>query len=367
MKNGFGKMHKRLLIPGPTEVSQDILNEQARPVMSHRGREFTALYTGIIDKLSRFLELPNDYKATTTTSSGTLWFDIVGRSIVKEKALVCVNGAFSSRFAETVRACGKQADFLEVDWGRAAKPEMIAEKLDSDDYDTLAVCHNESSTGVRNPVYEVGKMIRKDYPDIMLAIDSVSGMGGDKILPSEIGCDVIFASTQKCFALPPGLTIAAVNERALERAKEVPNRGSYTNLVENISYYEKTHQTPYTPCIPLLFALDKRLDLMLAETYEAIYQRHKAMADYTQKWAKKNFAMFPEPGYESVTVSCIQNTLGKNVRDLNEKLAAKGYMISNGYGKLSDKTFRIGHMGEWTLPAIKEVLSSIDEIWELPA
>ena len=359
-------MHKRLLIPGPTEVSKDVLNEQVRPVISHRSKEFTTLYTGIIDKLTKFFQLSDGYRATTTTSSGTLWFDIVGRSIVKERALICINGAFSLRFAETVRACGKQVDFIEVEWGKAVKPDMIAEKLGSDNYDTLCICQNESSTGVRNPVYEVGKIVRHKYPNVMLAIDSVSGMGGDKILPSEIGCDVIFASTQKCFALPPGLAVGTVSERALERAKEIPNRGAYTDLVEIFEYYEKKHQTPYTPCIPLLFAMDKRLDLMLTETYEAIYQRHKSMAKYTQQWAKKNFAMFSEPGYESVTVSCIQNTIGKNVRELNEKLMTKGYMISNGYGKLADKTFRIGHMGEWTLLGIQEVLAMIDEIWELP-
>jgi aspartate aminotransferase-like enzyme len=358
-------MHKRLLIPGPTEVSPEILKEQTRPVISHRGREFTALYTGIIDKLRSFLQLPSNYQTTVTTSSGTLWFDIVGRNVVKEKALVCVNGAFSLRFAETVRACGRQADFLEVEWGKAVKPSMIAEKLESGDYDTLTICHNESSTGVRNPIYEIGKMIRNDYPDIMLAVDSVSSMAGDKILPSEIGCDVIFASTQKCFALPPGLAVGVVSDRALERAREIANRGGYTDVVEIFNYYEKKHQTPFTPCIPLLYALDKRLDLMLAETYEKIYQRHRAMAEYTQQWAKKHFAMFSEPGYESVTVSCVQNTLGKSVRELNEKLAAKGYVISNGYGKLAEKTFRIGHMGEWNLAGIKEAIAAIDEIWEL--
>jgi aspartate aminotransferase-like enzyme len=358
-------MHKRLLIPGPTEVSQEILNEQTRPVISHRGKEFTGLYTGIIDKLRNFLQLPPDYHTTVTTSSGTLWFDIVGRSIVKEKALVCVNGAFSMRFAETVRACGKQADFLEVEWGKAVKPEMIAQKLDSGSYDTLAICHNESSTGVRNPVYEIGEMIRNDYPDVMLAVDSVSSMAGDKILPSDIGCDVIFASTQKCFALPPGLAVGVVSDRAMERAKGIANRGAYTDMVEIFNYYEKNHQTPFTPCIPLLFALDKRLDQMLAETYEAICQRHKAMAEYTQQWAKRHFAMFSEPGYESVTVSCVQNTLGKNVRELNEELATKGYLISNGYGKLAEKTFRIGHMGIWNLAGIKEAIAAIDEIWGL--
>jgi aspartate aminotransferase-like enzyme len=207
--------------------------------------------------------------------------------------------------------------------------------------------------------------VRNDYPEIMLAIDSVSGMAGDKVLPSEIGCDVIFASTQKCFALPPGLAVGVVSERALERGRQVPNRGAYTDLVEIFNYYEKNHQTPFTPNIPLLYALNKRMDLMIAETYEGIYQRHKSMAEYTQQWARKHFALFPEAGYESVTVTCVQNTLGKSVKELNEKLAEKYYMISNGYGKLAEKTFRIGHMGEWNLAGIKDVLAVIDEIWEL--
>jgi aspartate aminotransferase-like enzyme len=242
---------------------------------------------------------------------------------------------------------------------------MIAEKLESGSYDTLIICHNESSTGVRNPVYEVGRMLRSDYPDVILAIDSVSGMAGDKILPSEIGCDVIFASTQKCFALPPGLAVGVVSERALERGRQVSNRGTYTDLVEIFNYYEKNHQTPFTPNIPLLFALDKRMDLLIAETYESVYQRHKKMAELTQRWAKRHFALFPESGYESITVTCVLNTLGKSVKELNAKLAEKGFMISNGYGKLAEKTFRIGHMGEWTPEGIKEVLDAIDEVWEL--
>ncbi len=357
-------MHKKLLIPGPTEVSQAILQEQTHPLIGHRSKEFSELYAGITAKLTKYFELASDCKPTVTTSSGTLWFDIIGRSIVKNKALACINGAFSQRFAETIRACGKQADFIEVDWGKAVKPDMIAEKLESGQYDTLTVCHNESSTGVRNPIHEIGKLVRKDYPDIMLAIDSVSAMAGDKTLPTEIGCDIIFASTQKCFALPPGLTIALVNDRALQRANEIPNRGTYTDLIE-IFEFEKKHQTPFTPNIPLIYALNKRMDLLLEETYDHVYQRHKAMAEYTQQWAKKHFAMFSEPGYESITVSCIQNTSGKSVRELNAKLAERGFEISNGYGKLSEKTFRIGHMGEWNLAGIKEVLATIDEIWGL--
>jgi len=358
------KMHKKLLIPGPTEVSQAILQEQTHPLIGHRSKEFSDLYAEITGKLARYFELPADCKPTVTTSSGTLWFDIVGRSIVKDKALACTNGAFSQRFSQTIQACGKQADVIEVEWGKAVKPDMIAEKLESGKYDTLAICHNESSTGVRNPIHEIGKIVRKDYPDVILAIDSVSAMAGDKTLPEEIGCDVIFASTQKCFALPPGLAVGLVHDRALERVKEIPNRGCYTDLRE-IFEFEKKNQTPFTPCIPLLYALNKRMDLLLEETYEAVYQRHKDMAKHTQQWAKNHFAMFSEPGYESITVSCIQNTVGKSVKELNAKLGERGYAISNGYGKLAEKTFRIGHMGEWNLASIKEVLANIDEIWGL--
>jgi aspartate aminotransferase-like enzyme len=357
-------MHKKLLIPGPTEVSQEILREQTRPLIGHRSKEFSELYGGITGKLTKFFELPSDYKPTTTTSSGTLWFDIVGRSIVKKKALCCVNGAFSQRFGEILRACGKQADWIEVEWGKVAKPDQVAEKLEMGEYDTLTMCHNESSTGARSPVAEVGKLVRKNYPDVIFAVDSVSSMAGDKTLPQEMGVDILFASTQKCFALPPGLAIALVNDRALERAKEQPNRGGYTDLVE-IFEFEKKHQTPYTPNVSLLYALDKRLDLMLQETYNRIYQRHKDMAELTWGWVKKHFEMFPEKGYESITVSCIKNTLGKNVKELNQKLAEKGFEISNGYGTLAEKTFRIGHMGEWTVAGIKEVLAAIDEIWGL--
>lgn len=358
-------MHKKLFIPGPTEVSAEILREQDRFLIGHRSEEFTELYTRIIEKLNKFFQLPDGYRATVTTSSGTLWFDIVGRNVAIEKVLACANGAFSERFGKTIQACGKEVDFIEVEWGKAVKPDMIAEKLDSGEYDTLTICHNETSTGVRNPIYKIGKMLRRDYPDVMLTIDSISGMAGDKILPSEIGCDVIFASTQKCFAIPPGLAVGIVSDRALERAKEAPNRGRYTDLVGTFDYYERKHQTPSTPNVSLMYALDKRMDLLLDETHERVYQRHKAMAEYTQEWAQKHFALFAEPGYESVTVTCVKNTLGKSVKELNEKLAERHFMISNGYGKLAEKTFRIGHMGEWDLTGIKEVLWHINDVWEL--
>jgi aspartate aminotransferase-like enzyme len=356
-------MHKRLLIPGPTEVSKEILNEQSQYLIGHREKEFSTLYGGITEKIAKFFQLPAEFKPTITTGSGTLWFDIIGRSVVKNKALACVNGAFSKRCAQTLTACGKETEILEVEMGKAITKDMVAAKLATTKYDTLTVCHNETSTGVRSPVAEIGKMVKQEFPDVIFAVDAVSSMAGDKTAPQELNCDLVFASTQKCFALPPGLAIALVADRAVERAKTVSNRGAYTDLVD-IFEFEKKHQTPFTPNVSLLYALNKRMDLLLAESYDKVYQRHLEMATCTQTWAKKHFSMFPEAGYESITVSCI-NSNGKDVNEMSEKLTERGYLISAGYGKLKDKTFRIGHMGEWNVAGIKDVLSNIDDIWGL--
>jgi aspartate aminotransferase-like enzyme len=145
-------MHKKLLIPGPTEVSPQMLQEQGRLLIGHRSKAFSELYGGITGKLAKLFELPENYQPTITTSSGTLWFDIVGRSVVKKKALCCINGAFSKRFGEIVRSCGKPADYIEVEWGSVVKPDAVAEKLATGEYDTLTMCHNESSTGTEAPL-----------------------------------------------------------------------------------------------------------------------------------------------------------------------------------------------------------------------
>jgi aspartate aminotransferase-like enzyme len=355
---------KRLLIPGPTDVLPDVLLQQTRPMISHRGSEYTALYSGIIDKLGKYFATGQNI--TVHTSSGTIWMDITGRNIVKKKALACVNGSFSERMYLTIKDCGKEADALSVEWGKAIKPEMVLEKLAGGGYDTVAVCHNETSTGVRSPVAEIGEAIKKEHPEVMFVVDAVSSAGGDLLEPEKLKTDVLFTSSQKCFALPPGLSMGIVSPAALQRAKEVPGRGHYTDLIAIFDYYAKSKQNPTTPNISLLYALDLQLDRMLKETAQKRYERHLAMAEITRKWGANNkIEMFPEKGFESITVSTMKNSLGKNIGDLNKELGKRGYMIANGYGKLKDQTFRIGHMGDWTPDEIKALLLNVDDIWGL--
>ncbi len=356
-------MHKRLFIPGPTETPPELLNQQTKHLVGHRSQEYTDLYDSVLTQLRRYFD--TDQNITVVTSSGTLWMDITARNMVRKKALCGVCGAFSQRMHKTISNSGKEADALEVEWGKAVKPEMVLEALSKGDYDTVTMVANETSTGIRNPVYEIGEAIKKEYPDVMYVIDAVSSMGGDLLEPDKIKSDIIFTSTQKAFALPPGLSIAIYSDEAIERARKVPGRGLYTDLAHIHDYYGRKKQNPATPNVSLMYALDYQLGRMLEETSAGRYQRHKDMAEYAQRWARKHFEMFSEPGYESVTVSTIKNTQGKDVAGLNKELAKRNYMISNGYGNLKEKTFRIGHMGEWDVTEVKSLIWHINDIWGL--
>lgn len=355
--------HKKLWIPGPTEVKAEALQQQTKWMVGHRSGEYTELYESVIGKLTRYFQTQQN--VCTITASGTIWMDITGRCMVKNKALAGVCGAFSKRMYQTIADCGKDVTPLEIEWGKAIKKDDVMDALAKDRYDTLIIVHNETSTGVRNPIADIGKAVKAEYPDMIFVVDAVSSAGGDYLVPEELNTDILFASTQKCFALPPGLSVACYSDAALARAEEVPGKGFYTNILPIHKDWMKRHQNPTTPAISLLYALDYQLGKMLEETPKGRYERHLAMAEYTREWANKHFEMFPEPGYESVTVSTVKNTLEKDVAGLNKALAEKNWQIANGYGALKEKTFRIGHMGDWGVEDVKALLDSIDEIWGL--
>ncbi|MGQ9702864.1 MAG: pyridoxal-phosphate-dependent aminotransferase family protein [bacterium] len=355
-------MHKKLFIPGPTEVREDILQAQAKPMIGHRSKDFSALFEGIVNKIKKALNTQNH--VIVFTSSGTGIMEGAIRNCVQKDVLCCVNGAFSDRWAKIAKACGKNVDEIRVDWGKAIKPEMIEDKLKNKKYDAVTLVHNESSTGVRAPIEMIADVMKK-YPDTYFLVDTVSSLMGDKIEIDKLGIDVCLTSSQKCFALPPGLAVCTVSQRALERTRTISDRGYYFDFDAMLKRYEKDRQTPTTPAITLLYAMDKQMDKILAEGMENRYKRHLEMAQYVRDWAKKHFALFPEPGYESVTLTCVDNTKKISVADLNSELGKRGFQISNGYGDLKEKTFRIAHMGDLTLEEIKELIRNINEILKL--
>ncbi|MGC9348222.1 MAG: pyridoxal-phosphate-dependent aminotransferase family protein [Anaerolineae bacterium] len=353
-------MYKKLFIPGPTHVSESILEAQTEPMIGHRSQEYADLQAEVTPKLQKLLY--TEQPVFIYTASGTGVMEGAIRQTVLKRALIPVCGAFSDRWHTIAEANGVPADRVDVEWGQGFTPEILDEALSQDDYDVLTVTHNETSTGVMNPLQDIAAMVREKYPDVVILVDAVSAMAGAKIEFDAWDLDVVISSSQKCFALPPGLAITAVSERAIERAEQVPNRGYYFDFLNMLKYYKRS-QTPATPAISLIQALNAQMDAILEEGLEHRWARHIEMAEIVRSWAREHWALFPDERFLSNTVTTIENTRGVSIADLNKELGKRGAMISNGYGsKLREKTFRIAHMGDLTPDDIYWVLSLIDDI-----
>jgi len=352
-------MYKKLFIPGPTHVRDEVLQAQAAPMLGHRSKEYADLQADVTPKLQQLLYTQQRVYLYACSSTGVMEGSV--RQASTKRVLNTACGAFSKRWHQITAANGIPCDKVEVPMGQAITPELVDEALAKGDYDAITVVMNETSTGLMNPVKEIAALVHEKYPDVLILVDAVSAMAGAKIECDAWGLDVCLAGVQKCFALPPGLTICAVSDRARERAKQVTNPGYYFLYAEMDKRYEK-HQTPATPAISLIQALNKQMDDVLAEGLDNRWQRHKEMAFYVQDWARRNFALYSDERYLSPTVTNVENTRGISVASLNDELGERGAMISDGYGDLKGKCFRIAHMGDLTLDDLKWLTAQIDDI-----
>jgi aspartate aminotransferase-like enzyme len=351
----------RLFIPGPVKVNEDVLEQLARPTLGHRGKEYAQLQGETVEMLKEILFTKQNVFLSTSSASG-IW-EASMRNCVgpNEKVLCTCCGAFSDKWVNVASSCGCKVDELKVDWGQPILPEMIDKKLSSGKYSAVTLVYNETSTGLTNPVYEISKMIKEKYPDILVFVDAVSAMVGLPLHFDELGWDVVFASVQKAFAIPPGLAVAAVSERALQKSKDVPNRGYYFDFQLWAKSNEK-NQTLVTPNIPHIMALNYQCHKLMAEGMENVWARHKEMGEFVRSWAKEKFELFCDQKYASNTLTTIKNSRGINVAETINSIQEKHNTIfGNGYGKLKEKAFRIAHMGDITLDEVKELLGWIDE------
>ncbi len=356
-------MHKRLFIPGPVDVREDVLQKMATPQIGHRTAEATELQKSISEKMQKLMKTKNDIILSTSSGSGLMEMGV--KSLTKKRVAVFSIGAFGDRRFKMAQANGVPSDKFKSELGKPTTPEMVEEALSTGKYDVVTVTHNETSVGMMNPVGEIAKVVAK-YPDVLFLVDAVSSLGGVEIPCDEWGIDMLITSTQKCLGLPAGLSIAAVSNAAYERALTVENRGLYLDLVSVVDKVRAKYQYPSTPSLPHMFALDYQLSYILDEEgTENRYNRHLEMAKVTREWAKKHFDVIADENYLSNTLTTVKNTRELSVAGLNKELAKRGYMISNGYGDLKEKTFRIAHMADTKMEELKELLSIIEEIWEL--
>jgi predicted phosphoserine aminotransferase len=347
-----------LFVPGPVDVDPSVLAVQTRQMLPHRSREFEEIFHQAENKSRQLFD--TQYRVFLTASSGTGLQEAAVRNFAHSRVLSCTNGAFGNRWYDVATLNGKHAVKLEVPWGQPIDPNRVVDALKETDYDIITIVHNETSTGLMNPLKEIAAAVREVSPETLICVDAVSSLAGVKIEMDAWGVDFILTSSQKALALPPGLGLGATSDRALKRAETVDNRGWYFDLVRLESHRIK-NSTPATPAISTIYALDFQLDRILGEGLDNRFARHAEMAKRVRNWAlDRGFGLYAAEGYRSQTVTTISNKMNIDVAALNVYLLERGMRIANGYGSLKNKTFRIAHMGELTIADIDVLLVAID-------
>jgi aspartate aminotransferase-like enzyme len=350
----------KYFIPGPTWVRPVILAEMTRPMIGHRSAEFRELFGRIRRDLKTLFETASD--ALVITASGTGVMQAALENCVKRRVLVTTCGAFSERWFAIAQSLGYEVDRLDTGWGKAINPESLADHLGSRHahYDAVTLTHNETSTGVTNDIESLSRVVHEEAPDALVLVDAVSSLGGMPVRFDAWGLDVCLASVQKGLALPPGITVLAVSERALERAKKHPYRGLYFDF---LNYKSKADEdsVPSTPSLPHFFALAKQLDDMLrGEGLDARFERHRKMRDITIERTSRYAKLAADPAHASTTVSALEPVMKPD--DIRGEMKKRGYTLGGGYGEWKDRTFRIGHMGDITIDDLNGMLDVLEEV-----
>jgi aspartate aminotransferase-like enzyme len=351
--------HIKLFIPGPVEVSEKTMRAFSQPMIGHRSAAFQQLYVDIQPQLQELFYTKEPVFVSTSSAWGVMEASL--RNLVSKKVLACMNGAFSDKWFDVAKKCGKAAEPLQVEWGQPILPGQIEEKLKTGQFDAVTLIHNETSTGTMSPLREIAAVVRQ-FPEVQFIVDCVSSFSGVPIECDELGIDVLLTGSQKALALPPGASLFVVSEKAFAKAATLKDRGYYFDFLEFKANQEK-NMTPSTPSISHFYALQSKLEDIFAEGLKARYDRHLANAKLTREWAEKQgFELYPRSGYESVTLSCIRNTRKIDVVKVIDLLRHKySCVIDGGYGKIKGETFRISHMGDESTAAIKELLGRLEE------
>ena len=355
--------HVKLHIPGPVEVSEKTFKAFCAPMIGHRGQGYKDLVAKIQPQLQQLLATRQLVYLSTSSAWGVMEGAI--RNLVQKKVLNCMCGAFSDKWFDVSKKCGKQADALQVDWGSPIRAEAIDQKLATGAFDALTLIHNETSTGVMSPLTEIAAL-KKKYPDVMFIVDSVSSMTALPLKFDELGIDVLLAGTQKAWAMPPGFAVFVCSPAALAKASLAKDRGYYFDFLEFQKNAEQ-NMTPSTPSISHTYALGSKLDEFFAEGLENRYARHHKTNQMTREWAAKHgFTLFPEKSFESLTLTCLNNGAkpgGRtvDVAKLQKLTKEQGFLIDGGYGKIKGTTFRISNMGDETEATMNQLFAALDK------
>ena len=328
-------------------------------MIGHRGEDFKRLYQSIHPGLQKFFGTKQPVFLSTSSAWGVMEASIC--NLVERGVLSCMCGAFSDKWFDVAKRCGKNAEPLQIDWGKHIDHKAIDRQLATGKFDTVTLIHNETSTGVMNPLGEICCVLAK-YPDVALIVDTVSSFGGVKIEMDALGIDVMLTGAQKALALPPGFSLFSVSEKAFVRAEKIPNRGFYFDFLE-FKKQQGEWMTPSTPSIGHIHALQSKLDEIFEEGLDARFARHARTNTLVHDWVRRTgFDFFAEEGFRSKTLTCVKNNRDIDVLKLARDLREKHHLVIDpGYGKLKGQTFRLSNMGDETEETVSHLLACLDD------
>ncbi len=358
-----------LRVPGPTPLPAPVREAGARQMVNHRGPEFKALLERVVSRLKRAFRTENDLVILTASGTGGLEAAVVNQLSAGDPVLSVSIGAFGDRFAKIAMRYGADVTKLDVEWGRAAEPDAVGEALAAmaaagRGARAVLLTHNETSTGVTNPLEQLASVVRDAAPDALLIVDAISALGAVPFESDAWGLDVVVTGSQKSWMVPPGLAMISVSPRGWAAAERATMPRFYFDLAAHRDSLAKG-ETPWTPAVGICFALDVALEMLEAEGYERIFARHTACGAATRAGLEAlGIELFADPRHASDTVTAARLPAGVEWSALNRELRGRGLVLAGGQGKLTGQIFRVGHLGAVTVDEILAALEILEQAGE---
>lgn len=353
-------METVFMLPGPVKIDPRVLAAMSGSMINHRGAEFRHVNRDLLEGL-RYLFHAADGHVAAISGSGTAGLEAVMTSLLRkgDKVLCLVNGKFSERSYELARLVS-DATQMEFAWGKPMDVSRVAAALEMSRYRALAICHNETSTAVTNPLREIAALCRKH--DVLCLVDGITSVGGLEVRPYEWGLDAVVMGSQKCIAAPAGLSGVFVSPRAYEQLHE--ERAYYLNLKAHVDLLRDDEDTPYTPAIPLFLAVREALRLLREEGLENRIARTAKLGEACRAAAKAlGLALYPDESVASNTVTAINYPPNIDDGKFRKTLLEKhGVVIAGGQAQLRGKIFRIGHMGICSMEDLRATWTAIEAV-----
>ncbi len=351
------RFEPNLRIPGPTALPPSVREAGARQMINHRGPEFAAMLERILTGMKPFFGTSSDVAMLSCAGSGGLEAAVVNTLSPGDRVLGVSIGSFGDRFAKIAGVYGADVTKIDVPWGQAADPTVVREALLANPgFKAVLLTHNETSTGVMNPIPVLAAAVRDVAPDTLILVDSVSGLGAVPFEMDAWGVDLVVTGSQKAWMAAPGLAMIAASPRAWEAMAAATMPRFYLDLRAHRDA-AVNGQTPFTPAIAVVYQVDEGLRLMNAEGAASVFARHEACAAASRAGLQAlGFELFADERFASRTVTAVKLPEGHDWKTFNGAIKGHGVVLAGGQGKLAGKIFRLGHLGSVT---VEEVIGAI--------